>query len=390
MLVQKKATEDERIIGPRSVGQKLSAMLRPRMDIAPVRLYGAAHRTNPWAVGWFPNRLARRVEALSADVVNLHWVGQGFLPVQELPRLQKPVIWTLHDSGAFTGGCYIPYDCTNYTAMCGQCHHLGSQSARDLSRITWRRKQKHWRSLDFCVVAPSRWLASCAARSSLMADKRIEVIPNGLDLERFRPLDRALARDALSLPQDRKLILISAAASRTDPNKGYALLRAALQHPCCQGLKKTTDLVVLGTSVRDTELDSIFNCHYLGYLHDDVSIVLAYCAADVFVLPSVQENLPNSIMEAMACGTPCVAFAAGGITDLIDAGANGYLAKPYDAAELARGIAAVLQSSIAIPMREQARRKVEVEFDGRMIARRYAEIYRALLDDSRRSAFAGS
>lgn len=388
MAVQKKGSEDPAILGPETVGEKILAKGRPHADAAVLKLYKNRNRTTPWGTGWFPNPLAKRIDKFSPDIVHLHWIGQGFVPIQELSRIRRPIVWTLHDSWAFTGGCYIPYECKNYMDKCGNCPHLASHSSFDLSRITWHRKHKHWEALNLNIVTPSQWLAGCARKSSLLNGKRVEVIPNGVNTERYRPLDKANARDILSLPARKRLVLLGSSGLNGDPNKGFAHLKSSLEKLAADDLAKSTDLVVMGVSKPIQPLDSIFNTHYLGHLHDDVSMALAYAAADVFVMPSIQENLPNSVMESMACGTPCVVFKIGGMPDLIEHEHEGYLAQPFDTTDLARGINWVLEDGQRWQrLSQQARKKVEQKFDIKNIAKRHMSLYEEIFEATRLSKF---
>jgi glycosyltransferase involved in cell wall biosynthesis len=299
------------------------------------------------------------------------------LRVETLRRFGRPIVWTLHDSWAFTGGCHVPNDCVRYRESCGRCPVLGSTREADLSRRVWARKRRAWSDLDLTLVAPSRWLADCARSSSLFRDARIEVIPNGLDLKRYKPVDRRFARDVLGLPQDRKLIVFGAKSGSEDRNKGLHLLASALRILKDAGRDHGTELVVFGSTASTTLARAGLKASYQGFLHDEVSLALLYAAADVFVAPSIQENLPYTVMEAMACGTPCVAFRQGGVPDLIEHERTGYLARPFEPEDLAHGIAWVLEDGDRWrALSSRAREKVEQEFELGLVARRYVDLYR--------------
>jgi glycosyltransferase involved in cell wall biosynthesis len=378
MLVKEKTCSDDCIIGPRTRVDRFLAFLRPIFEYYRIRRYPGWNRLS-FSPALFPDRLLGQVHVINPDIIHLHWMGDGFLRVETLPRFKQPLVWTLHDSWVFTGGCHIPFDCRRYRKSCGVCPALGSEREEDLSRKVWRRKHKAWQTLDVTVVSPSRWLADCARSSSLLGDKRIEVIPNGLDLHRFKPIEKDFAREALSLHKNRSLILFGGVNSTSDRNKGFHLLQTALGKLAADGWGRTAELLVFGTSRVGSSLDSGLKANYLGWLHDDISISLLYAAADVFVMPSIQENLPNTILEAMACGTPCVAFRQGGVPDMVEHERNGYLAEPFEADDLARGIAWVLENedrrrSLAI----RAQQKVEGEFSLDHVAKRYATLYAEL------------
>jgi glycosyltransferase involved in cell wall biosynthesis len=299
--------------------------------------------------------------------------------LETLVRFNAPIVWTMHDSWAFTGGCYLPLDCIRYRESCGKCPVLGSSRENDLSRLVWLRKQKAWQGLNLTVVAPSRWMAASARASSLFRHARIEVIPNGIDVERFKPCDRSAARESYSLPKDKKLILFGAKGATSDRNKGFHLLVEALRELAAGSSRDDIELAVFGTSAAAKMPDLPFKAHYLGWQRDDISLAQLYATADVFVLPSISENLPYTVMEAMACGTPCVGFAQGGVPDLITHYGNGYLARPYEPSDLASGIAWVLEDEERRhTLAGLARVKIVEQFAQNIVTERHLELYRRL------------
>lgn len=349
------------------------------VDKHPLSLYRKRAKNQFWSLNWFPNRVAQQINRFEPQIVHLHWIGNGFVPVQALKKIKSPIVWTLHDMWAFTGGCHYAGTCVRYEQKCGACPQLGSRRGRDLSRWTLERKKRHWRGVHITVVTPSQWLASCVRSSFLLRDARVEVIPNGLDLNLFKPLDKTLARDLLRLPQDKKLILAGANEGLRDKRKGVEYLQPALQQMAATWIDHA-DLVVFGGSRPAEPKDFGLRVHYVGHLHDDISLALLYSAADVFVAPSLQDNLPNTVMESLACGTPAVAFNIGGMPDMIQHQNNGYLAGAYDVNDLINGITWVLEdetrhSKLALA----ARQGVTTKYDLEMIAQRHLTLYHELL-----------
>jgi len=375
MLVRAKESDGPAIMGPASKPKKVISKLRPFLDSLPVRMYPA--RTGLVTPAIIPDCLAQQVNRLNPDIVHVHWVGNGFMRLESLARLKQPLVWTLHDMWAFTGGCHYDQGCGRYRERCGLCPVLGSRSSQDLARWIWNRKARIWPHLDVTIVTPSRWLSKCAAESSLLSGKRIETIPNGLDLRRYRPINKSLARRLLGLPEDKQLLLFGALASTSDPRKGFQHLQPALAELTRRGWSNKLELLVLGASRPSVPPNLSLPTHYLGRMADDISLVLTYSAADAFVAPSEQDNLPNTVLEAMACGTPCVAFDIGGISDLIESGTGGYLATPFSPADLASGIEHVLHAN-AGSMSQTVRQKIEREFDLELIARRHHRLYEQL------------
>lgn len=288
---------------------------------------------------------------------------------------------------AFTGGCHYTQDCDRYLSSCGACPQLGSQKESDLSRWIWRRKAKTYKNLNLTIVTPSLWLGKCAKSSTLLKDFRVECIPNGIDTEIYRPMDKSLARDALRLPQDKKLILFGSLRATSDRRKGFHLLQGALQElRNSDDLRDSTELVVFGSSEPSDPPKFGFKTHYLGSFNDDLALSFVYSAADVFVLPSIQENLANTVMEALACGTPCVAFDIGGMPDMIEHQQNGYLAEPYQTDSLAKGISLLIRDSSPYNyLSIRAREKVEKEFSLETQANLYSLIFKTIKSSSRKS-----
>jgi glycosyltransferase involved in cell wall biosynthesis len=327
------------------------------------------------------------VAKIQPDIINLHWVCGGYMQVESVPKFNKPLVWTLHDMWPFTGGCHYSEECDRYTKSCGSCRQLHSSKDSDLSRWVWQRKAKAWKNIDLTLVSPSAWLAKCASSSSLFKDYRVEVIPNGIEIQKYKPINSQWAREILNLPKDKQIVLFGIAGGTSNRTKGFNLLVSALQSLSKSGWKDRIELLVFGSSQPEKAVALGFKPHYLGNLADDISLATVYAAADVFVAPSVYDNLPNTVMEAGAYGIPSVAFNIGGLPDLIEHCSNGYLAKPYETEDLARGIAWVLED----PERHQklcarARQKVEQEFTLDIQARRYLSLFSELASASNSTA----
>ena len=376
ILVQTKLSDDFRVLAGSSKLAKGLAKLRPTLDQLPLYPYPKRERS-PYSVQWLPDNLAAQVAQINPDVIHLHWINGGYLKIETIARFKKPIIWTLHDMWAFTGGCHITKDCMNYTNSCGTCPQLHSNKEKDLSRWIWQRKARAWQNLNLTIVTPSHWLAKCAASSSLLKNVRIEVIPNGLDTQQYKPIEKSVARSILSLPEDKQLSLFGAMSATSDPNKGFNFLQSALQNLSQSGWGEQVELVVFGSSQPKNPTELGLKSHYLGRLNDDISLSLVYAAADVFIAPSVQDNLPNTVMESLACGTPCVAFDIGGMPDMIEHQQNGYLAKPFDIDDLARGITWVLEDEERLQkLGSNGREKIEQNFSLEIQAYNYLSVYK--------------
>jgi len=348
--------------------------LRALLEGLPLHAY-PNHQRHNFSSAWVPARGVNSAIQLSPDIVHLHWIPQGFVRVEDLKMLRCPIIWTLHDSWPFTGGCHLPGNCRRYEQACGYCPVLGSQRENDWSRHIWRRKIDAWKNVPLTIVSPSRWLATRAFSSSIFAGRRIEVIPNGININVFCPGDRLIARKQLGISETRRLVLVGANHVFSDPNKGIDLLQQALS--CLdESLQRSADLVIFGENCNRPLLGFSLAVSNLGSITNDELLVSLYRAADIFVVPSRQENLPNMILEAMACGTPCVAFEVGGIPELITHDVNGYLATPYEVEDLAAGLSQLLMhESRRSAMGEASRKWVENHVSIEHVVNRYLELY---------------
>ncbi len=356
-----------------------AAMLRPHLERLPVDVR-FPRQQGKFSIAWLPNPLLRRVaESGTADVLHLHWPGDGFIDIGGLRGVRRPIVWTLHDMWAFTGGCFYDAGCGRFATGCGRCPVIRSEADADPSSRVIRRKLAAWKDVNLTIVTPSRWMADEARRSVVFRDRRIEVIPNCADLSVFKPVDQTLARSLFNLPADRRLILFGAVKPRSEPRKGYALLEEALTHLAKGRHARETDIVIFGEGSRKTWQHAGFTWHSLGTLRDEVALSLAYNAADVFVAPSLQDNLPNTVLEALACGTPGAAFAIGGMSDLITHQSNGWLAREQAADDLAAGIEWIFDDATSDRRLRAAARSSAVErFSPERISARHLQLYREL------------
>ena len=341
MLVQFKDSVNPEIHGPKKNLSKALSFVRPTIDHLP-KLFFSRYLKNLFHLQWLHNPIERILDRISPDIIHLHWICRGFINVNSLSRFKIPIVWTLHDNWPFTGGCHYTDGCSRYIYSCGACPILCSNKEWDLSRWTWKRKFNAWKNINLQLIAPSRWMKDRAAESSLFKKTPCDVIPNGIDTERFKPINQKFARNLLKLPLDKTLILFGAMDATRDNRKGFQYLLPAIQLLATTDLKNIIDIVVFGSdrAIIETPLD--INVHCIGNLHDEISIALVFAACDVFVAPSREDNLPNTVVEAMCCGVPCVAFNVGGLKDLIVHHDTGYLAEPYSVEDLAKGISWVL------------------------------------------------
>ncbi len=394
VLVQERRLHDPEIVGPTTLLEKVTARTRPFLDGLPLRLYPARSR-QAFSLQWLPGGSARAIRRFDADIVHLHWLARGLLPIGALHSLGAPLVWTMHDMWAFTGGCHYTAGCERFIAGCGACPVLGSASRYDLAWLTWHRKRRRWRRLDAVFVAPSRWLAAEARRSSLLADADIRIIPNGVDTQAFRPLPRHLARAALGIPGERPVLLFGGEHGSREPRKGFDLLAKSLPLLRSKHRLANFEVVVFGGGQRDVRTEDGITVRHLGTLHDDLSLAVVYSAADVIVIPSRQDNLPNTALEALACGTPVVGFRRTGLEDIVLDRETGFLADAGCEHSLAEGIAFTLAlarnpagAPDEAPIRMRARSDVEARYPLTLMADRYGALYEGLLSQRNKTAAA--
>ncbi len=316
-----------------------------------------------------------------ADIIHIHWFNQGFLSLKSLKKLvelNKPIVWTLHDMWLFTGGCHYSGDCNNYINNCGNCSFLKKPAEKDLSYKILKKKREILENASITFVSCSSWLKEKALESSLLKNFKVVNIPNPIDQNQFHPLDKQTTRQKLLLPIDKKLILF-AAANISDKRKGLSYLLKALEL-VKQNNGNFADIEVLTFGKSDySDFNNLpFKIHNLGVLTDIEKIVEAYNVADLFVLPSLEDNLPNTIMESLACGTPVLAFKSGGIPEMIEHKKNGYLAEYKSVEDLKNGIAFILNHPQPETLRKNAIEKVQQSYSESIVAERYKEVYRLI------------
>lgn len=317
--------------------------------------------------------ITRLREFQEADIIHLHWINQGMLSlsgIRKILRSGKPVVWTMHDAWPATAICHVTLGCRRFTTRCRGCRLLGKGNSDDLSTTVWQQKQRMLADENIYFVACSRWLETEAKASALLKGHKITSIPNPIDTHIYKKLNKKEARERLGLPQDRRLILF-ASQRVTTPLKGMDYLIEA----CRQLSDSQCEVVILGGHAEEVVEQLPLKAHPLGYVNDEQRIVDVYNAADVFVLPSLSENLPNTIMEAMACGLPCVGFKVGGIPEEIDHCRNGYVAEYRHAEDLARGIRWILDEADYESLSRHAIQKVVHNYSMQSVALRYAEVY---------------
>ena len=376
MVVNSKLSDDYRITFPDSPSQRFLVKLFTELNYQPAKFITKDNKIM-FSNGLLSTSLHKKmISSIQPDVVNLHWINEGLLSVKSIRKITKPVVWTVHDMWPFTGGCHYTAGCERYKSKCGTCPQLKSTREYDLSTYIFNVKKQLKDKITF--VAPSKWMKDCIEQSALFKGSIVHCIPYPIDLNVYSPRPKEIVRELFGLPKDKRLVLFGAMNALNDERKGFKHLMNALKHLKDDAeFVKDTELVVFGSSRPQDELNKMFKTHYLGKFSDELSISLAYNACDVFVAPSTQDNLPNTVIESLASGVPVVAFDIGGMPDMITNGYNGFLAESFSTEGLAQGVVNVLkdQSNLANFARKKA---VEIFTPGR-IAEQYQKVYSGLL-----------
>ena len=387
LRVNQKVLQDSTVQGPKTKFGRFLAKLYSGMGQLLIKPF----KSNPaiyQSIALMPTRWAARLNVSQHDVVHMHWVNGEMISISDIGKIQKPLVWTLHDMWGIAGAEHYAEDGRAHDGYTKNNQPQG-EAGFDLNRWTWQRKLKHW-SKPILITTPSRWMAKKIGDSALMRDWPVMAIANPLDTEVWRPINQEVAREELGLPQGVPLILFGAVDGESDPRKGFDLLLEAIpllkNSLDAQGIR-SVELIVFGqeTPKEGSNLSHLnIPTHYFGRINNDHTLQLLYSAADVMVVPSRQETFGQTASEALACGCPVAAFAATGLLDVVEHLHCGYLAKPYDPQDLATGIEWLIRSQegekngtrLQEPTLRLAARKHAVDhFSYPVIAQQYLTAY---------------
>jgi glycosyltransferase involved in cell wall biosynthesis len=376
MAVNNKLSDEYNVIAPASVSQRFLVKILTQLNYQPAK-YLSQNNDLMFSNGllYTPSQ-QKTLREVNPDIVNLHWINEGLISINKIRRIDRPTVWTVHDMWPITGGCHYTVGCEAYQSKCGKCPQLKSKRAYDLSTFVFNHKKKLGNKITF--VAPSLWMKNCIEKSALFGESQVHQIPYPINLKIYKPRSKNFLRELLGLPLDKKLIVFGAMNALGEERKGFKYLLSAIQHLAdLENFRKNTELVVFGSSRPQGELNKIFTTHYLGKLSDELSISLAYSACDAFIAPSTQDNLPNTVIESLACGVPVVAFNIGGMPDMITTGYNGYLAEPFSSVDLAKGIIEVLQNAEVLA--QNSRQQAVEKFSPDKVSEQYVKLYSSLI-----------
>lgn len=338
----------------------------------------------PFSYGENGINLKRNDDLLAADIIHLHWICNE-LSINDLKKiieLKKPIVWTCHDSWAFTGGCHVRGGCQRYQQNCGMCKMLGSVSKRDNSTKILKRKKREWNKNAIVFIAPSNWMKDSISKSSLFYDNRVEVIPNALELNVYHPMDeKELFEIVKTKIKNDKINILFGALDVNIPYKGFSYLIELLERleQLDNEKKDKICLHVVGEGNINHPVLNRYDCKFWGYVREPRKMAAIYNLADVLLYPSTEDNLPGVVMESLACGTPVVAFNTGGISDMVEHKINGYIVEKRNAEDLLRGLLWVLENNYDNILGVNGVRKVQAEFDSKVVAEKHIALYSSLI-----------
>ncbi|MBZ0180311.1 MAG: glycosyltransferase family 4 protein [Melioribacteraceae bacterium] len=384
ILVQTKSGKDNNVI-PAGSGSlsKLYTVIRKGIDFSLISLL-TKKEYGRFSFPLLGSNISKNPFAKEADILHLHWINEGFFSLQTLRslfKINKPVVWTLHDMWAFTGGCHYDNKCGNFKSRCGNCPALKLKSDQDTSSTIFARKIELFNDAKINFVTCSKWLAGEAKSSTLLEKFDITPIPNPINTELYSPTDKSISKQKLNLSID-KLHILFATMTLKEKRKGFHILLDALKllNENYHLLKEKIEIIVMGAGDQSHFKEIPFKTIFTGRLNNDKEIVNCYNAADLFVAPSIQDNLPNTVMEALSCGVPTAAFNIGGMSDMIDHKLNGYLADEVSPVKLAEAINWLVEKlSATNNLRINAREKVLNNFTEKIVAQKYLELYKSIL-----------
>lgn len=373
MIVDIKNSTDKSVKSPSKKIELIKQKLRAKLDYLPQQIYkyddGLVR-----SLSFIPGPNLKKINESNPDIVHLHWINNGFLSIEQLAKIKSPIVWTLHDMWAFCGA-------EHYTGN-NQYYHSGYEASKNyFDKWVWSRKKKIYSKIgNLTIVTPSNWLAESARRSKLLGSRRIEVIGNGIDTNFYRPQNIQELRMKYGISVNRKIILFSGYKGVEDPRKGFKYLIKALEIDKNFQIFDDIELVVIG-SEEIVELENLnIKCHFMGLINDSKVMRDLYALSDLFILPSTEDNLPNTVMEAMSCGTPVIAFNVGGVPDMVDHKKNGYLAKPFEEEDLSKGIKWCINSNDLLEkLSINARQKIVLDFDVSKQAEKYISLYKDII-----------
>lgn len=371
MAVKRKQSGSPHVIENRSSWKKIKGLVLQKLSSL-ITKYQRSSSLTLHSLNIFGSDVYHLVNDENPTIINIHWVNFETLSIRQIAKFRQPIVMTLHDMWAFCGAEHLSPDLPNSAFRLG--YDMGYDdhlSGLKINKYIWNLKKKYWIE-PFHLVVPSSWMADCVRTSNLFQGWAVSVVPNALDTNIFKPLDKSFCREAFNLPMNKKLIGFGVFGNIDDPNKGFDLLKKALS-----SLQDENDYhcVVFGQNPNVDSEELPIPSTYVGHISDDTALSLIYNALDVMVVPSRQENLPQTGTEASSCGTPVVAFAYSGLLDVVEHMKTGFLAEPYDTLQLANGIEWCVENNMDYNLSINARKRAKSLWSYDVVAEKYSHIF---------------
>ncbi|WP_163400303.1 glycosyltransferase [Flavobacterium fluviatile] len=376
LVYNKKLSKDPSIIQMNGLIEKLYAYFGFYIQRFLISTF-KKRKGNDFSIMCFPDKsFVRKINKLNPDIIHFHYLGPGIISIKGLSLIKQKIVWTLHDSFIFTGGCHTPGNCLKYEVACGSCDYLGSSKKNDISKQFWNYKFKYLTDFkNINLTSPSNWMKNCAEASSIFKNKSVECIPNLIDTDLYNPKSKVESKLFFGIDSNIKVITTGGSNFEFDSNKGMKLFLDSLEH---LDNKSNVEIFIFGTEKKGKEIFKGFTLNYLGYVSSQDLLVTLFSASDVVVVPSKQESFGQVAVEAMACGSPVVAFDTSGLKDIVNHKVNGYLAKPFDVEDLAKGIGYVLSNELS----ERAIANVKDKFSQKIVINKLIAHYNTILIDA--------
>ena len=382
MLVRRKVSNDPKVISLENSFSVFKYKLIQKIETRWFSKYKNRSKTK-FSTSLFANtKIAKKINQLKPDVVHMQWVADGLITYKDFKKIKAPIVWTLRDMMPFTGGCHYTEGCIKFETNCGSCPILKSAQEKDLSHKVFKVKKKALEKVSkdkMSFTGISKWVTDEGKKSTLLNKYEGYYIPNIIDSQLYIPKDKEASRKKLGLPLDKKLVLFGAIGAKTDPRKGYKYLAKAIEKIDAEDIAAVT----FGGKTKGIETIENTVCHNFGFINDDEMLTDLYSAADVMVVPSLQEAYGKTVGEAMSCGTPVVAFDEGGPKDIIDHNINGYLAELCNSDDLKKGILWILNHKNPKLLSEEARKKIVEKFHTDSVIEQYTNVYKKMFNQTK-------
>ena len=378
MIVKKSNLNEKKILNESTLLNRFIDKLKSKIARLLAKMQITKNPINHSPSIFSSKELLKKINSSDADIVHLHWVQHEMLSIADIGRIEKLIVWTLHDMWAFCGAEHLSWDSRwkyGYSKKNRPKHEFGF----DINRWTWRRKKKKWKN-PIQIIAPSNWIGDFVTKSSLMKRWPMEVIHNPINTNFWKSSSKFLARKNLGLSKYSPLLLFGAIYGNKDHHKGFDLLINALKKLKNSPIVKEMEIIIFGEFNYNILKKISFPVHNMGYIKNDKILCDVYNAADGIVIPSRQDNLPNNGLEASACGLPIIAFKTGGLVDIVEHCKTGYLAKPFNCEDLAKGIKWVLKKKNKKFINKKARARAVDKFSQHVVVKQYQSVYKKVLE----------